>query len=81
MAAKVTYKQDMSIDRVVELTAGQPTKAWTSSGFVVLEADGEELDYILRRFTNIPQISVGADRPTVMQWFGDHANFVIAKCS
>ena len=41
-----------------------------------ISADGDELEYILSRFRNIPLAS--SSRITV-SWFGDHAKFIFAN--
>lgn len=40
-------------------------------------ATGAELDYILKRFDNLPKKS--SDTSGGMYWFGDHAKFIIAN--
>jgi hypothetical protein len=40
-----------------------------------VQADGDELDYILRNFKNIP-VSTNV---TVVRWFGDVAKFIAAN--
>lgn len=39
-----------------------------------IQADGDELAYIMNRFKNIP-VSPGR----VVCWFGDHAKFIVAN--
>ena len=40
-------------------------------------ADGHELDYIERRFENLPRLAAGFRRYAT--WFGDHAKFIVAN--
>lgn len=39
---------------------------------ISIQADGDELEYILNQFTDIPK----SNTVRVMQWFGDHAKFI-----
>jgi len=40
---------------------------------LAIQADGNELEYILRKFTNIPMV---VDK-RVMTWYGDTAKFIV----
>lgn len=42
---------------------------------VCVQADGEELDYILARFKNFPSCVSGS----TMSWYGDMAKFIIGN--
>lgn len=39
-----------------------------------VQADGDELNYILRKITNIPMAQQGA-----IKWYGDHAKFIVGN--
>ena len=47
----------------------------TFSNVELVQADGHELSYIRRFFTNIPDVS----NKSVVSWFGDHARFIAAN--
>lgn len=42
---------------------------------IEVQADCHELEYIERRFTNLPMVRNGG----VIRWFGDHARFIFAN--
>jgi hypothetical protein len=42
---------------------------------ITLQADGDELEYIKRKFNNISTVN-GAH---VVRWYGDHARFIIGN--
>lgn len=43
---------------------------------VELQADGHELEYVLKNFNNIPIRMVNGVPHHSMIWFGDHARFI-----
>jgi hypothetical protein len=90
----------------IELSNGWKTNMWyigqelslTYSQISFVEsilADGDELDYILNKFSGIPKLSVDsrylnnqgiivpmreiATRGYVMRWFGDDAKFIVGN--
>ena len=45
---------------------------------IAIVADGDELDYILAMFDNIPRLSIKSTR-RVVTWYGDIAKFIWAN--
>ena len=41
----------------------------------VIQADCDELEYIFKKFSNIPYVS----NKRVVRWFGDHAKFIVGN--
>lgn len=56
-----------------------------SNNLLKITADGDELTYILNRFSNIPMLKMDKDNPSdaargySMTWHGDIAKFIIAN--
>lgn len=47
-----------------------------ANSVVEIQADGDELDYILVHFENIPIVD---NQRVVVRYFGDHAKFICAN--
>lgn len=71
MALYVTYQNDLNEELVKQWHLGDEKTNQLSYRAVEIEADGEELAYIIQHFTNVPL----ANR-RVVKWTGDFATFI-----
>lgn len=44
------------------------------SGVYEVQADGDELAFIIRKFSNLPNVNA-----FVVNWYGDHAKFIVGN--
>lgn len=49
------------------------------SNVIEVQADGDELTFLLRHTENLP-ITKQLGRYLSQRWFGDHAKFIVANC-
>ena len=57
--------------RSISWHVGEPLPDLNIQGVLVVQADGDELEFIYREFANIPH-----GRGSVVSWFGDMAKFI-----
>ncbi len=77
MALSATYTINGEQKSTVWYAGTNTTELNVIGSFVThLQADGEELQYLLRVFENIPRCN---NHRLVYSWFGDHARFIAAN--
>ena len=56
-------------------------RRFDSYDFCMVQADGDELQYILSNFGGLPYLKVRNDGkiPMVWRWYGDHAKFIVGN--
>lgn len=59
----------------VQWHVGEPIPEVDILRVVAVNADGDELQYIISRFPNLPY----CNHRGLVQWFGDHAKFIVAN--
>ena len=79
---KITSSSSDRIDCIVEWKLDQKSPTFIIGSFNVLsnikiEADGEELTYILDNITGIPKMSKRCDDPISITWRGESAMFIV----
>jgi len=65
------YENGMSENFEYVWHVGEPLPDLNVQGVLVVQADGDELEFIYREFANIPH-----GRGSVVMWFGDMAKFI-----
>lgn len=78
MALSASYIAPGGDHKSINWYAGTDTTALNVVGSYVtqLQADGEELAYLLSIFDNIPRCN---NHRLAYSWFGDHARFIAAN--
>jgi len=69
----INYKNIGDPDR--QWHVGETLRHPASQGVESVQAEGDELEYILNNFRNLPN----APACRVVKWFGEHAQFIVAN--
>lgn len=76
MALYINYKSSQRCYHIEDFSDWKKRDAirGTAIGVESVQADGHELEYIEKQFTNLPKANI-----RVVNWFGDHAKFIVGN--
>ena len=73
MVAYIEYTEGPARKWYVGQEAGPLQDSYNINRTVAIQADGDELENIMRRFANIPRVTPNR----VVTWYGDTAKFIV----